>query len=78
MTKVKIRSLSLTDGRFPSLTPLKDFRGEPDIAYRDNISGEKFAYPVAELIAAGYDTVPDYLTVDAVYILRPIKLPSQM
>ena len=69
MTITRVRGFTLTDGRSILDKPLIDLTGKPDIEYRDRL-GEAFRYTAAELIAAGYTTVPDYLTIDAVYILR--------
>ena len=81
MTKVKQNWLSLTDERFVgdrlSDTPLLKLTGEPNINYR-NQNGELFRYSAAELIAAGYETVPWGLTIDAVYILRSVKKPAAL
>ena len=77
MTITRVRGFTLTDGRSILDKPLIDLTGEPDIEYRDHL-GEVFRYPAAELIVVGYTTVPGYLTVDAVYILRPNKPPSQL
>ncbi len=80
MTQVKGRWLSLTDSRYLNTdtpTPLLGLSRVSSIEYRDRL-GDKFLYPAAELIAAGYESVPQNLTVDAVYILRPVKSPAEL
>jgi len=72
MTKTKTRALNL-DEDYIAGRPLRDLmRSSKSIEYRDR-NGEKFTYPAAELIAAGYTTVPESLLVEAVYVLYPKK-----
>ena len=65
------KTFALTDERRESLIsmPLENMINTM-IEYRD-IMGRKFEYSAAELIAAGYLTVPGYIVIEAVYVLQP-------
>ena len=82
MAITRVKTLSLTDGRFltddrlTSQRPLHDLGGM-NISYRDQ-QGELFQYTTAELIASGYVNIPEFLTVDTVYLLRRIKPVSEL
>lgn len=70
-TRTKTMTLELTDGRRESLVLMSlENTADTMVEYRST-HGERFEYSSAELIAAGYSNVPEFLVVRAVYVLQP-------